>query len=198
MRLYLGTITLLAARRRDRPGGVMFPGDNEVNERFKPVAAVAGLLFAVYTLGWFVHWLARHHPGVQDAVGIAEIALIAAVVGVTMFRWSARKPLVEAMPPLVVAVAIGCAISVLLSPFAGGSYPFKAGAGDFFFKVWIFLGASLAGMLLGYLVLVALGRDHRSRALDRMARARPTVTGRPNARQRQKQGAKSRSDVAQH
>jgi len=166
-----------------------------VNERSKPVAIVAGLLFAAYTLGWFVNWLARHHSGVQDIVGIAEIGLIAAVVAVTMFRWSARKPLVEAMPPLVVAVAIGCVASVLISPFAGGSYPFKGGAGDFFFKVWIFLGASLAGMLLGYIVLVAVGRDYRSRALDRMASARPTVTGRPNAKQRQKHGAKSTSDV---
>ncbi len=141
-----------------------------MNERTRPVAIVAALLFVVYTLGWFVNWLARHHHGRQEAVGIAEVVLIALIVAVAIFRWSIRSPMVEVMPRLVVTVAIACVASALLSPFAGGSYPFKGGAGDFFLKIWIFLGASLAGMLLGYIAVVASGKDYRTRALERIER----------------------------
>jgi cytochrome c oxidase subunit IV len=139
-----------------------------MNERSKPVAIVAGALFGVYTLGWLVNWLARHHHNRQEAVGVAEIVLIGLIVAVAMFRWAERWPLIEAMPRLVVAIAIGCVASAVISPFAGGSYPFKGGAGDFFLKIWIFLGASLAGMLLGYIAVVAVGRDHRTGALRRL------------------------------
>jgi hypothetical protein len=139
-----------------------------MNQRSKSVALVAGLLFAVYTLGWFVNWLERHHNNRQEAVGVAEIVLIALIVAGAMFRWAERWPLIETMPRLVVAVAIGCVASAVISPFAGGSYPFKGGAGDFFLKVWIFLGASLAGMLLGYIAVVAVGKDYRTGALRRL------------------------------
>jgi predicted membrane protein len=143
-----------------------------MNERSKPVAIVAGLLFAVYTLGWFANWLLRHHHHRQEAVGIAEIVLIGLIVAVAMFRWAGRWPLIEAMPRLVVAIAIGCVASAVISPFAGGSYPFKGGAGDFFLKIWIFLGASLVGMLLGYIAVVAVGKDYRTAALRRVEAAR--------------------------
>jgi hypothetical protein len=149
-----------------------------MNERSKPVAIVAALLFVVYTLGWFVNWLVRRHHGVQDAVGIIEIALIGVVVAAVMFRWASRMPLVEVMPRTLAAIAIGCVASVLISPLAGGSYPFKGGAGDFFLRVWIFLGVSLAGMLLGYVVAVAMGRDYRAQALKGMERARPAAANR--------------------
>ena len=143
-----------------------------MNERSKPVALVACLLFVVYTLGWFANWLLRHHHTRQEAVGIAEIVLIAGIVAVAMFRWAVRLPLIEAMPRLVVAIAASCVASALISPFAGGSYPFKAGAGDFFLKIWIFLGASLVGMLFGYVAAVAVGKDYRAGSLRRLEQAR--------------------------
>lgn len=143
-----------------------------MNERSKPIAMVAGLLFVVYTLGWFGNWLLRHHHDRQVALGIAEIVLIGLIVAVATFRWAARWPLIEAMPRLVVAIAIGCVASVLLAPFAGGSYPFKGGAGDFFLKIWIFLGVSIVGVLLGYIAVVALGKDYRTGALRRVEYAR--------------------------
>ncbi len=153
-------------------GRIRTPGVTEMNERSKPVAIVAGLLFAIYTLGWFGNWLLRHHHHRQEAVGIAEIVVIGLIVAVAMFRWAARWPLIEAMPRLVIAIAIGCVASAVISPFAGGSYPFKGGAGDFFLKIWIFLGASLAGMLLGYIAVVAVGKDYRTGALRRVEAAR--------------------------
>jgi|SRR5215475_4938966 len=149
-----------------------------MNERSKPIAVVAVLLFVVYTLGWFVTWLARHHHSLQDTVGVIEIALIGIIVATVMFRWAPHSPLVEVIPRLLAAIAIGCAASVLLSPFAGGSYPFKGGAGDFFLKIWIFLGVSLVGMLFGYVALVAVGRDYRAQALKGMEQARPSASTR--------------------
>jgi hypothetical protein len=164
-----------------------------MNERSKPVALVACLLFVVYTLGWFANRLFRHHHTRQEAVGIAEIVLIAGIVAVAMFRWAARRPLIETMPRLVVAIAVGCVASALISPFAGGSYPFKGGAGDFFLKIWIFLGASLIGMLFGYIAVVAVGKDYRAGSLRRLEQARlraaRSAAGKTNAAAKPKQKA---------
>lgn len=206
MRLYLVPSRSLPSVRHI--AAALAPGVHKVNERNRSVAIVAGLLFVVYTLGWFVNWLARHHHNRQVAVGIAEIVLIGLIVAIAMFRWSTRSPMVELMPRLVVAVLIGCAASALISPFAGGSYPFKAGAGDFFLKIWIFLGASLVGMALGYVAAVAVGRDYRTGVLTRMERksaaraaavesrgSRSNGTSKPKqpGGSKQKQGGRSKS-----
>ena len=55
--------------------------------------------------------------------------------------------------------------TVLVGPAVFGANPFAGGAGDFFAQIWLYAGFSVGGFLLGYLLLVVLGRDYRSRQL---------------------------------
>jgi uncharacterized integral membrane protein len=164
-----------------------------MSERSKPVVVVAAWLFVVYTLGWFANWIARHHDTGQEVIGIVEMTVLGLIAAVAMFRWAQRWPLGDAAARLLLAVLVGCVVSVVVSPFAGGSYPFKAGAGDFFLKVWIFLGASLVGMLLGYIVAVAAGRDYRTRALRRLEESRRSVGAKPRATRTARSDARDRT-----
>jgi hypothetical protein len=75
-------------------------------------------------------------------------------------------------PDLSAAVAVACALTVLVGPFFGGKVPFEEGAGLFFAEVWHYLAFAGGGAILGLLVLMALGRDYRAEALKRYTKAR--------------------------
>jgi hypothetical protein len=71
---------------------------------------------------------------------------------------------------------VACLLTVLLGPFAGGSVPFREGAGVFFGEIWQYLGFAGGGAILGLLVATMLGHDYRSKALKRyteLTRAKP-------------------------
>ena len=73
-------------------------------------------------------------------------------------------------------------IGAAIGPFLGGSKPFVEGLEFVVLQVLLFLGLGGVGILLGYLVVVAFGKDHKSRSLKRYEqnyRARPhrTVRG---------------------
>jgi hypothetical protein len=140
------------------------------------IAAVAGALFAVYTLAQFSSWLtgkAHHADTIHTWVGVATLVIIAVIVGIAAFREMVRAPSVEALPVVAVALVAGCVVGVLISPFADGLHqPFASGPGIFFRSVWLFLGAGLIGMALGAWAAMGLGRDYRSTALKRYARTK--------------------------
>jgi len=75
-------------------------------------------------------------------------AAVAVVMGVVVFRWISRE---RPAPRCPRARRAGhrCAAAVLIGPFAGGDYPGSDGAGEFFNRVWIFMGAGMLGGLLG-------------------------------------------------
>jgi len=140
-----------------------------MSDRIKPIAIYAAALFVVDTLGWFASWLARKHETVQNNIGIITLVLVAAVAGVGGYRWIVRYPMSRALNEIGAAIVAGCVASALISPFAGGSYPFHDGAGSFFLKIWLFLGASIGGVLLAALFAMAFGKDYRDQALKRYA-----------------------------
>jgi hypothetical protein len=147
----------------------------DMKDRTKPLLVIAGAMFVVYAVCQFLFWLigkSDRKSTFHLVVVIVELALIAVIAGVAGYRAMVRAPAVEGLPPLVVAIAIGCAASVVIGPFAGGGYPFGLGAGDFFLQIWLILGAGLLGMGLGALAAMAAGRDHRTRALKRYADAK--------------------------
>lgn len=146
-----------------------------MKDRVGSIGTVAGLLFVVYTLGQFTSWLTRkshHADGIQLSASVVVLTAIAVITGAAAYRAIVRAPSVDALPPVLVALVAGCAASVLIGPFADGTYPFKTGPGDFFQLVWIFLGAGLVGVALGAWTAMGLGKDYRSVALKRFAEAR--------------------------
>jgi hypothetical protein len=105
----------------------------------------------------------------QDRVSLAMFAVIALVLAALAFRWGRDRPFGRLVADLGAAVLVGCALTVLVGPLLFGDNPFAGGAGEFFAQIWLYAGFSAGGVALGYLLLVTLGRDYRSRQLARLA-----------------------------
>jgi hypothetical protein len=142
--------------------------------------AVAAALFAVpIALGKMVGWASthqsapgfmyHHNHGIQTVSAYVGLGLVVVVVALVAYRWIVRTPMVQAGPHLVVTIGLGALIASFAYFAASRSYPFQDGAGQFFLRIWYFLGAAIVGVILGYLFAVAMGRDYRSRGLQALA-----------------------------
>jgi hypothetical protein len=144
-----------------------------MRDRWQPVGILAGVLFAINAVIRFIVWqVAPKSDNKQIAFGFLGLGLVALVMAVAAYRWGRRYPMHRVGPDLAVAVSVGCLLTVLVGPFAGGTAPFKEGAGMFFAEIWHYLAFAGGGAVLGLLVLMALGRDYRAQALKRYAESR--------------------------
>jgi hypothetical protein len=144
-----------------------------MRDRWQPVGIVAGVLFAINAVVRFIVWqVTPKSDSKQIAFGFLGLGLVALVMAVAGYRWGRRYPMPRVGPDLAVAVSVACLLTVLVGPFAGGTAPFKEGAGMFFAEIWHYLAFAGGGAVLGLLVLMALGRDYRAQALKRYAETR--------------------------
>jgi hypothetical protein len=144
-----------------------------MRDRWQPVGIVAGILFAINAVIRFIVWqVAPKNDNKQIAFGLVGLGLVGLVMAVAGYRWGRRYPLDRVVADLAVAVCVACLLTVVVGPFAGGTAPFKEGAGMFFAEVWHYLAFAGGGAVLGFLVLMALGRDYRAEALKRYAETR--------------------------
>jgi hypothetical protein len=148
-----------------------------VKERWLPVAAVAGGLFATNIVArLIVRFTASKSAAHQTWIGLIAILAVAVVMIGVAFWWAKRYPMPRVGADLGVAVLVACALSVLVGPYAGGSGPFKEGLGFFFGEVWHYLAISAGGAVFGLLLVMAFGQDYRSQSWKRYAetvRAKP-------------------------
>ena len=146
-------------------------------QRWRAVGVLAAALFAVNVVARLVTRLA--FPDDDTAAGRVSLAMflvIGLILAGAAFRWGAEQPVSRWAGDLVGAVAVALALTVFVGPLVVGENPFGGGAGLFFAQIWLYLAATAAGVLVGYLILTALGRDYRSRQLKRyaeMKRSRP-------------------------
>jgi hypothetical protein len=144
-----------------------------MRDRWLPVGVLAGLLFAVNVIARLVARFAFNGDAeVQDRLSLAMFALIGLILAVVAFLWGRRYPAGKWGSDVGAAVLVAMALTVFVGPFISGSYPFANGAGEFFSQIWLYAGFTGAGALVGYLVLTALGLDHRSQSLKRYAETR--------------------------
>jgi hypothetical protein len=144
-----------------------------MKDRWLPVGLVAGALFLVNAIARFVVWrTAPKSDTTQITVGLVLFGVVGLVMVGAAFWWGRRYPMPRVFADLAVVILASCLLSVLVGPFAGGSLPFKEGAGLFFAEIWRYLGYTAAGVVLGLLILMALGLDYRSQALKRFAETR--------------------------
>jgi hypothetical protein len=148
-----------------------------MKDRWRPVAVLAAVLFAVNVVARLVTRIAFDgRPEVQDRVSLGMFAVIALILAGVAASWARRWPAARWAPDLGTAVLIALALTVFVGPFISGSRPFAGGAGEFFSQIWLYAGFAGAGAALGYLVVTAFGLDHRSQSLKRYAevkRAKP-------------------------
>jgi hypothetical protein len=157
-----------------------------MRERYRETWITSGLLFLVSAVGGLLGGgpLSDH----TTKVGFTVFGLTGLIMVVATYLWSRRYPLARVVPDVLVAVTIACVLGVLLVPIiseitAKGHWrwaptnPAYGGAGVFFAKIWFFYGVGLVGALIGWMIAVALGQDHRAKALKQFTK---TVAAKPH------------------
>jgi hypothetical protein len=121
-----------------------------------------------------------------DAV-ISVTGMLAAValIAVAAAYWAVRHPIARVIADVGLAVVAGTALATLVGPFLGGEKPFAEGLETFVLQFLQFLGLGALGIFLGFVAMVVLGKDWRTRGLaayaDRYGRRQRRVSS-PGAR----------------
>ncbi|MEV4463202.1 hypothetical protein AB0J51_06225 [Micromonospora echinofusca] len=147
-----------------------------MSERWRGTAVLAVALFAVNVVARLVTRFGfdGDDTAAADRVSLGMFVVIGLVLATVAFVWGRRQPVAAWGADLAAAVGVALLLTVLVGPLLVGDNPFGGGAGTFFAQIWLYLAAAGVGVLLGYLLLTALGLDHRSQSLKRYAELRAT------------------------
>ena len=142
-------------------------------QRWFPATALAVGLFVINVVTRLVIRLAfSDSTSAQDRASIVMFALIGLAIAVVTFLRAQRvRPSVWLWEVGLGALG-GMLLTILVGPFVSGDQPFSGGAGNFFSQIWLYGGFAILGMLLGYWIATAMGRDYRSRSLARYVQTR--------------------------
>ncbi|MCG5469051.1 hypothetical protein LADH09A_002956 [Micromonospora sp. LAH09] len=141
-----------------------------MDRRWRDVGVLVAALFAVNVVArLIIRFGFEGDDTAADRVSLAMFAVIGLIVAVAAFRWARRRPLADWGADMALVVLVAMLLTVLVGPLLIGHNPFAGGAATFFAQIWLYLLAAGAGVLVGYLLLTALGRDYRSQQLKRYA-----------------------------
>jgi hypothetical protein len=142
-------------------------------KRWFPVAVIAVGLFAINAVTRLVIRLWFHdNDKAEDRASLIMFALIGLALVIYTYVQAQKERPSRWLPTVAWGAVGGLLLTVLVGPFISGNQPFKGGAGDFFSQVWLYGGFAIAGVLIGYWIATALGRDHRSRSLKAFTQSR--------------------------
>ncbi len=146
--------------------------------RWLPVGLVALGIFLVNVIARFATWKGHIvEESEQMTIGFIGVGLVAVLlIGVAAW-WAVRYPFIRLVGDVGAAVVAGALLAVLVGPFFGGSKPFVEGLGFFIGQLLLFLAIAAVGVVLGFLAMVAVGKDWKSRGLRRFEQ---TYKRRPN------------------
>lgn len=141
-----------------------------MKDRWLPVGVLAGALFAVNVVARLIARFGFDGDvEAQDRISLVMFAVIGVILAVLAFLWGRQSAVAEWGPRMAVAVAVAMALTIFVGPFISGNHPFANGAGEFFSQIWLYAGFAGGGVLVGFLLLTALGLDYRSQQLQRYA-----------------------------
>lgn len=148
-----------------------------MKERWLPVGVLAVGLFAINVVARLVGRLWFNGDlKAADVITLLMLVAVGVVCLITAAIWSKRQPVARWLADLSTAALVGLLLAIFVGPFISGTTPFAAGAGEFFKQVWQWAGFTGGGAAIGFMIVTALGLDHRSQSLKRFAeakRARP-------------------------
>ncbi|PZG00514.1 hypothetical protein [Micromonospora deserti] len=152
-----------------------------MNKRWQAIGVLAVALFAVNVVARLVirFGFDADDTAAADRLSLAMFLVIGLILAVVAFVWGRRRPAAAWGADVAAAVGIALLLTVLVAPLLVGNNPFAGGAGTFFAQIWLYLAATGAGVLLGYLLLTALGLDHRSQTLKRYAELKTAKPRKP-------------------
>jgi hypothetical protein len=143
------------------------------DKRWFSVAVLAVGLFAINAVCRLViRFGFPRSDAAETRAAIVMFAIIGVVLAVVTFLRAQQVPPSRWLFDVGWGAVGGLLLTVLVGPFVSGQAPFSGGAGVFFSQVWLYGGFAILGVLLGYWIATALGRDYRSRALTAYARSR--------------------------
>ncbi|MFC4017240.1 hypothetical protein ACFOW4_04680 [Micromonospora sp. GCM10011542] len=141
-----------------------------MDKRWRDIGVLVGALFAVNVVARLITRFGFDgDDAAADRVSLAMFVVIGLILAAVAFLWGRRRPLAAWSADVALTVLLAMLLTVLVGPLLVGYNPFAGGAGTFFAQIWLYLLATGAGVLVGYLVLTALGLDHRSQQLKRFA-----------------------------
>jgi hypothetical protein len=142
-------------------------------QRWFPSAVLAVGLFAINVVTRLVVRLGFNgNDAAENRASIVMFFLIGVTLAVVTFIRAESVRVIRWVPEVGSGALAGMLLTVLVGPFISGDTPFSGGAGNFFAQVWLYAGFAIVGVLLGYWLATALGRDYRSRSLKAYAQAR--------------------------
>ena len=142
--------------------------------RWVRVGAVALGFFLVNGIARFISWLTRpdETPTVITPESSADVVIsvtgmlsTVALVAVAAGFWAVRYPIGRVIADLGVAVLAGTVLAMFVAPFFAGNPPFQDGLESFVLQFLQFLGLGGLGIFLGYVAVVVLGKDWKTRGL---------------------------------
>ena len=141
-----------------------------MKQRWLPVGVLAGVLFVTNVLArWVVRLFAAHDDKVTTRIGLVALVTVAVVMAAAAYWWAREHPMPRVIGDLAVGAVGGCLLSLLVAPFLVGTTPLKDGADFFIGQTWRYLALALGGTVFGLLVVMALGKDHKSQSWKRYA-----------------------------
>lgn len=143
-----------------------------VSKRWVRVGLLALAIFLVNGVSRFITWKADIvEEDDQLRVSLVALAFVTLLLIAASAWWAVRYPFGRLFADIGAAVGIGGLLSVLVGPFLGGSTPFEGGPGWFVGQLLLFLLLAAVGVFLGFVSVVAFGKDWKSRGLRRYEEA---------------------------
>lgn len=144
-----------------------------MRKRWLRIGVLAGALFAINVAARLVvRFGFRDDLGAQDRIALVALAATGVAMAAMAIVWGRVRSQGVVVADLAGAATAGGLLSILVGPLIAGANPFAEGTAGFFSQVWLYAGFAGGGALIGLLLLIMLGRDHKSKALRRFAESR--------------------------
>jgi amino acid transporter len=105
----------------------------------------------------------------QTVIAVVGELLIVGLLAVVAAYWAPRHPPGRVYADLGLATLGGTVLAMFIAPFMGGNKPFDDGLETFVIDFGQFLGLGALGIVIGFTVMVVLGKDWKSRGLGAYA-----------------------------
>ena len=139
-------------------------------KRWVRVVIVGLAIFLINVVFRVISWLTVDDvdaSGAQTTIGAIGAIVYVLFMGLAGAYWAVRHPFQRLFFDLAGATLIGTTLSLVIGPFIGGGLPFDAGLGFFVGEFLQFLGLAAIGVFLGFVTMIVLGKDWKSRGLKR-------------------------------
>ncbi|MEV6691510.1 hypothetical protein AB0M35_08605 [Micromonospora sp. NPDC051196] len=141
-----------------------------MSQRWRAVGALTIALFAVNVVArLIIRFGFDGDEAAADRVTLGMFVVIGLILAGTAFTWGQSRPPAQWGAEVAGAIGMALALTMLVGPLLVGQNPFGDGSATFFWQVVLYLVATSIGAILGHLLLTTLGRDYRSRRLQRYA-----------------------------